>query len=38
MVSEARVRSFALRELTELPAYAYARKLTVRYRQKWRAR
>ena len=37
-VSEAKVRSFALRELTESPAYAYARKLTDRYRQKWRSR
>jgi hypothetical protein len=37
-VSEAKVRSFRMRELTELPAYAYARKLTDRYRQKWRSR
>jgi ceramide glucosyltransferase len=37
-VSEAKVRGFRMRELTELPAYAYARKLTDRYRQKWRSR
>jgi ceramide glucosyltransferase len=37
-VSEAKVRAFRMRELTETPAYAYARKLTDRYRQKWRSR
>jgi ceramide glucosyltransferase len=35
-VSEAKVRAFPMRELTETPAYAYARKLTDRYRQKRR--
>jgi ceramide glucosyltransferase len=37
-VSEAKVRAFRMRELAELPAYAYARRLTDRYRQKWRSR
>ncbi len=37
-VSEAKLRGFRLRELTELPAYAYARRLTSRYRQKWLSR
>lgn len=37
-VSEARLRGFRMRELAELPAYAYARRLTDRYRQKWRTR
>lgn len=37
-VSEAKLRGFRLRELTETPAYAYARKLTSRYRQKWLSR
>jgi ceramide glucosyltransferase len=37
-VSEAKLRGFRMRELAELPAYAYARKLTDRYRQKWRSR
>jgi ceramide glucosyltransferase len=35
-VSEAKLRGFRMRELTETPAYAYARRLTDRYRQKWR--
>jgi ceramide glucosyltransferase len=38
IVSEARLRGFRMRELTETLAYAYARKLTDRYRQKWRSR
>jgi ceramide glucosyltransferase len=33
-VSEARVRAFRRRELTASPAYAFARKLTDRYRQR----
>ncbi|HVH79920.1 MAG TPA: glycosyltransferase family 2 protein, partial [Stellaceae bacterium] len=37
-VSEAKLRAFRMRELTETPAYAYARRLTDRYRQKWRNR
>jgi ceramide glucosyltransferase len=37
-VSEARLRGLRMRELAELPAYAYARRLTDRYRQKWRSR
>ena len=37
-VSEAKLRSTRLRELTETPAYAYARRLTSRYRQKWLSR
>jgi ceramide glucosyltransferase len=37
-VSEAKLRSTRLRELTELPAYAYARRITSRYRQKWLSR
>jgi ceramide glucosyltransferase len=37
-VSEAKLRAFRLRELTETPAYAYARRLTDRYRQRRRAR
>jgi ceramide glucosyltransferase len=37
-VSEAKLRNFRMRELTETPAYAYARRLTDRYRQKWRSR
>jgi ceramide glucosyltransferase len=37
-VSEAKIKSFRVRELTASPAYAYARKLTDRYRQKWLSR
>jgi len=37
-VSEAKTRSLGLRELAATPAYAYARKITGRYRQKWRSR
>lgn len=37
-VSEAKLRGLWLRELTETPAYAYARRLTSRYRQKWLSR
>ena len=37
-VSEAKMRGMRLRELTETPAYAYARRLTSRYRQKWLSR
>jgi ceramide glucosyltransferase len=38
-VSEAKLRGFRMREQLEaLPAYAYARRLTDRYRQKWRSR
>jgi ceramide glucosyltransferase len=33
-VSEAKLRSFRMRELTESPAYVFARKLTDRYRQR----
>jgi ceramide glucosyltransferase len=33
-VSEARLRTFARRDWSELPAYAFARRLTDRYRQK----
>jgi ceramide glucosyltransferase len=34
-VNEPRVRAVKFRELTETPAYAYARKLTSRYRERW---
>jgi len=37
-VSEAKVRGLRMRELAELPAYAYARRLTDRYRERWRRR
>jgi hypothetical protein len=37
-VSEARLRGFRMREFTETPAYAYARRLTDRYRQRRRSR
>jgi ceramide glucosyltransferase len=37
-VSEAKLRGFRMREFTETPAYAYARRLTDGYRQKWRVR
>jgi ceramide glucosyltransferase len=33
-VSKAKLRSFRMRELTESPAYVFARKLTDRYRQR----
>ena len=34
-VSEARTRPLRLREFSETPAYAYAKKLTGRYRERW---
>jgi len=33
-VSEAKARSFRVRELSASPAYAFARRLTDRYRQR----
>lgn len=37
-VSEATLRGLRLHELAETPAYAYARRITSRYRQKWLSR
>lgn len=37
-VSEAKLRGFRMRELSALPAYAYARRLTDRYRLRRRSR
>jgi len=34
-VNEAKVRAIRFRELSETPAYAFARRLTTRYRERW---